>query len=211
MPPLETLGVFALAALALLLIPGPAVTYIVTRSIDQGRAAGLVSVAGIHVGTSVHILAATLGLSGLLLSSALAFDTVKYLGAAYLIFVGIRTLATRAEDALLPLRPRRHLRRVFADAVVVNALNPKTALFFLAFLPQFVEPSRGPIWLQIVGLGAVFTSIGLVTDSTYALSASAAAYRLRTSDAFARLRTRVAGVIYIVLGASAALASRSEG
>lgn len=211
MPPLETLGVFALAAVALLLIPGPAVTYIVTRSIDQGRRAGLVSVAGIHVGTSVHIIAATLGLSGLLLSSAVAFDAVKYLGAGYLVFVGVRTLLSRSADGAMPVRPQRNFRRIFADAVVVNALNPKTALFFLAFLPQFVDPARGAIAVQILALGALFTALGLVTDTGYALSASAAAYRLRTSTLFERLRTRFAGVIYIVLGASAALTARSEG
>ncbi len=210
MPPLETLGVFSLAAVALLLIPGPAVTYIVTRSIDQGRRAGLVSVAGIHVGTSVHIIAATLGLSGLLLSSAVAFDAVKYLGAAYLIVIGVRTLLARSADPDPLLPPRRQLRRIFADAVVVNALNPKTALFFLAFLPQFVDPARGAIAVQILALGALFTALGLVTDTGYALSASAAAYRLRTSSLFARVRTRFAGVIYIVLGASAALTARSD-
>jgi threonine/homoserine/homoserine lactone efflux protein len=158
----------------------------------------------------VHILAATLGLSGLLLSSALAFDIVKYLGAAYLVFVGIRTLVTRAEVAALELRPRRNFRRIFADAVVVNALNPKTALFFLAFLPQFVDPARGAIAVQILALGALFTALGLVTDTGYALSASAAAYRLRTSSFFARMRTRFAGAVYIVLGASAALTARAD-
>lgn len=211
MPSLETAGLFSVAAVALLLIPGPAVTYIVTRSIDQGRAAGLVSVAGIHVGTSVHIIAATLGLSGLLLSSAVAFEAVKYLGAGYLIVVGVRTLLSRSADGAMPMRPRRHFRRIFADAVVVNALNPKTALFFLAFLPQFVDPARGAITLQILALGALFVALGLLTDTGYALSASAAAYRLRTSSLFERMRTRLAGVVYIVLGASAAFTVRSEG
>ncbi|MBI2983734.1 MAG: LysE family translocator [Chloroflexi bacterium] len=211
MPSLETAGLFSVAAVALLLIPGPAVSYIVTRSIDQGRAAGLVSVAGIHVGTSVHIIAATLGLSGLLLSSAVAFEAVKYLGAGYLIVVGVRTLLSRSADGAIPMRPRRHFRRIFADAVVVNALNPKTALFFLAFLPQFVDPARGAITLQILALGALFVALGLLTDTGYALSASAAAYRLRTSSLFERMRTRLAGVVYIVLGASAAFTVRSEG
>lgn len=207
----ETIALFALAAIALLLIPGPAVTYIITRSITQGRAAGLVSVAGVHVGTSVHVLAATLGLSALLLSSALAFDSVKYLGAAYLVFVGVRMLFTRGEDAAFPSTPAHGMRRIFVDAVIVNTLNPKTALFFLAFLPQFVDPARGPIWAQTILLGGIFIGLGLVSDSGYALSSSAAAGRLRSSKAFARLRTPVAGLIYVVLGASAALTSRAEG
>jgi threonine/homoserine/homoserine lactone efflux protein len=211
MPSVEALGLFCVAAVALLLIPGPAVTYIVTRAIDQGRTAGLLSVAGVHVGTSVHIIAAALGLSGLLLSSALAFEAVKLLGAAYLILIGVRALLSRSEDPAIPIRPRRHLRKVFADGVIVNALNPKTALFFLAFLPQFVDPARGAVPFQVLLLGGVFTSLGLVTDSAYALSASAAASRLRRSPGFARARTRVAGVVYVALGASAAVTARSEG
>ena len=210
--PLETVALFAVAAVALLLIPGPAVTYIVTRSIEQGRRAGLVSVGGIHVGTLFHVVAATLGLSGLLMTSALAFNVVKYAGAAYLIFLGVRALTSRSSDGALALRPRHGLRRVFLDAVVVNALNPKVALFFLAFLPQFVDPSRGSIPLQVFALGFVYTALGLVTDSGYALFASGAASWLRASAAFARMRTRVAGAIYILLGASAALTgTRADG
>lgn len=207
----DTIAVFGVAALALLLIPGPAVTYIVTRSITQGRSAGLTSVAGVHVGTSVHILAATVGLSGLVLSSALAFDAVKYVGAAYLVFIGIRTFTAQPDEVAIPARIGPGLGRVFADAVVVNVLNPKTALFFLAFLPQFVDPSRGPVWAQTLLLGGTFVAIGLVTDSAYALMASAAAERLRSSGLFARVRTRAAGLIYIALGASALLASRADG
>jgi threonine/homoserine/homoserine lactone efflux protein len=206
----DTIVLFGFAALALLLIPGPAVTYIVTRSITQGRAAGLVSVAGVHVGTTVHILAATVGLSGLLLSSALAFDAVKYAGAAYLVFIGIRTFTAQPDAVAVPARLGPGLRRVFADAVLVNVLNPKTALFFLAFLPQFVDPARGPVWAQTLVLGGTFVAIGLVTDSAYAFTASAAAERLRTSGLFAHVRTRAAGLIYIALGASALLTSRGD-
>ena len=125
-------------------MPGPAVLYIVTRSIDQGRGAGLASVLGIHVGTLVHLAFATLGLSAILVSSATAFTVVKLLGALYLIVIGIRTLLGRADEADTdPQRPPRRRRRDFAEGVVVNVLNPKTALFFLAFLPQFVEPDTG--------------------------------------------------------------------
>ena len=208
----ENVVVFAVASIALLLIPGPAVTYIVTRSIDQGRRAGLVSVLGVHVGTSVHVVAATVGLSGIVLASSLAFGVVRYAGAAYLIYLGVRAIFARSDDAALQIAPARRMRRVFTDAIVVNVLNPKVALFFLAFLPQFVVPSAGSIPLQILLLGAIFTGLGLITDSAYALFASGAASWLRRSSAFRRLRTRVAGVIYVVLGASAAITgTRAEG
>src|SRR5512139_635660 len=131
---MPNLPVFLVAALILLLTPGPAVLYIVARSLDQGRLAGLVSVLSIEVGNSVHVLAAALGLSALLLSSALAFSVVKYLGAAYLIYLGLRRLLSR--DAAQPAAglQRQSLRRVFRQGVIVAVLNPKTALFFLAFL-----------------------------------------------------------------------------
>ncbi|HEX7787633.1 MAG TPA: LysE family translocator, partial [Methylomirabilota bacterium] len=137
-PEWSSLGLFVLAALVLLLTPGPAVLYIVTRSIDQGRRAGLVSVAGVHVGTLAHILAAAVGLSALLAASATAFSVVKYLGAAYLIYIGVRRLLDRRPPAAVGAGAPRRLRRAFVDGVIVNVLNPKTALFFLAFLPQFV-------------------------------------------------------------------------
>ncbi len=138
-PEWSSLGLFMIAALVLLLTPGPAVLYIVTRSIDQGRRAGLVSVLGVHVGTLAHIFAAAAGLSALLAASATAFGVVKYLGAAYLIYVGVRRLLDRTRMiAATPGEPKR-LRRAFLDGVIINVLNPKTALFFLAFLPQFVN------------------------------------------------------------------------
>ena len=143
-------ALFVVAALALLVVPGPAVLYIVTRSIHQGRRAGLVSVLGIHLGTLVHIAAATAGLSALLLSSATAFYVVKYAGAAYLIGLGLFTLLSRKGEAEIALGGERRLRRVFAQGVVVNVLNPKTALFFLAFLPQFVDPGHGHATLRHV-------------------------------------------------------------
>ena len=131
--------------------------YIVTRSIHQGRGAGLASVLGIHVGTLVHLTAATVGLSAILVSSASAFTVVKLLGALYLIVIGIRTLLGKADpDDTDPQRPPRRRRRDFAEGVVVNVLNPKTALFFLAFLPQFVDPDGYRAWEQILVLGLTF-------------------------------------------------------
>ena len=137
------LGLFVLAALVLLLTPGPAVLYIITCSMDRGRRAGLMSVLGVHAGTLVHVAAAAGGLSALLLASATAFSGVKYLGAAYLIWLGVRRLLDATPVGGLEATPATPLRRAFVDGVVVNVLNPKTALFFLAFLPQFVDASRG--------------------------------------------------------------------
>jgi threonine/homoserine/homoserine lactone efflux protein len=202
----ETLFVFSLAALAILAVPGPAVVYIVTRSIDQGRGAGLASVLGIHVGTLVHLTAATVGLSAILVSSATAFTIVKVLGALYLIVIGIRTLLGRADPADTdPQRPPRRRRRDFAEGVVVNILNPKTALFFLAFLPQFVDPARGQASLQILELGLMFMLLGLMTDSIWALAAGSAGETLRKSQRWARVQRYVSGSVFVALGIVTAL------
>ena len=154
----------SLASVVLLLTPGPAVLYIVARSVEQGRAAGLVSVLGIHLGTIVHITAAAVGLSALVVSSALAFAIVKYLGAAYLIWIGIRTLDGQGPDPEAPAVPAEPLRRAFRDGFVVNLFNPKTAIFFLAFLPQFVDPARGALHWQILVLGLTFMGLGIISD-----------------------------------------------
>jgi len=202
----EALAVFSLAALAILAVPGPAVLYIVTRSIDQGRGAGLASVLGIHVGTLVHLTAATVGLSAILVSSATAFTIVKVLGALYLIVIGIRTLLGRADPADTdPQRPPRRRRRDFAEGVVVNVLNPKTALFFLAFLPQFVDPARGQASLQILVLGLTFMLLGLVTDSIWALAAGSAGETLRKSRRWAQVQRYVSGSVFVALGVVTAL------
>src|SRR5215813_3782984 len=140
---LSRFPLFVLASLSLLLIPGPAVLYIVTRSIDQGRLAGLISVLGIEVGGLFHVAAAALGLSAILLSSALAFDIVKYLGAAYLIYLGVRKLLSPVEETGNADIQRESLSRIYWQGFAVNILNPKTALFFFAFLPQFVSPEKG--------------------------------------------------------------------
>jgi threonine/homoserine/homoserine lactone efflux protein len=204
-PDSTSLGVFAVAALALLVIPGPAVLYIVVQSAEQGRRAGLASVAGIHFGTLVHVVGATLGLSALIVASALAFSVVKYAGAAYLVYLGVRKLLER--DARVAFERRLEpLRRAFARGIVVNVLNPKTALFFLAFLPQFVDPDRGAVWSQALVLGLVFVGLGLVSDSLYALAAGSAAGILRRRRRAMRYGS---GLVYIGLGATAALAKRT--
>ena len=210
LPEWSSLGLFALAALVLLLTPGPAVLYIVTRSIDQGWRAGLVSVLGVHVGTLAHILAAAAGLSALLAASATAFGVVKYMGAAYLIYIGVRRLLDRRAAAGTGPGEPKHLRRAFLDGVIVNVLNPKTGLFFLAFLPQFVTEARGHVGEQIVALGVVFVLLGAVTDSLYALTAGSAARWLRGQPRFLAGERWVTGGLYISLGLVAALSSSNR-
>ena len=203
---LPNLPVFLLAALVLLLTPGPAVLYIVARSLDQGRLAGLVSVLSIEVGNSVHVLAAALGLSALLLSSAVAFSIVKYLGAAYLIYLGLRRLLARDPVQQAAGFQRQSLRRIFRQGVIVAILNPKTALFFLAFLPQFVDPSRGSVTAQLLMLGCLFVLMAVTTDSLYALLAGTAGQWLKGTRSFVRAERYVVGSVYIGLGVTAALA-----
>ncbi len=205
MPSASTFLLFGLAALGLLVIPGPAVLYIVTRSIHQGRAAGLVSVLGVATGSLVHVAAAALGLSALLMSSAVAFEAVKLVGAAYLVWLGIRTLRAHGGDEVPQDGDPARLSRSYTQGVVVNVLNPKTALFFLAFLPQFVDPAAGAAAPQMLVLGALFVTLGCLSDGTYALVASRLGEWLRSRPTFARNRRYVSGGVYITLGAVAAL------
>jgi threonine/homoserine/homoserine lactone efflux protein len=206
MPNLAHLSLFLLASVVLLLTPGPAVLYIIARSVDQGRRAGLVSVCSIEAGNFLHVVAATLGLSALLLSSALAFSIVKYLGAAYLIYLGLRKLFLHEEIRAASTRPPQSLRRIFSQGVMVAALNPKTALFFVAFLPQFVDPSQGAIAWQLLGLGCIFVFLALISDSMYALVAGMVGQWFKGSRSVVRAERYVVGSVYIGLGVTAALA-----
>ncbi len=204
MPDLSHYLLFVAAALVLLVIPGPAVIYIVTRSIDQGRRAGLMSVLGVAVGSVVHVTAAALGLSALLLSSTIAFPSVKYLGAAYLIFLGVQKFVKREHSTQAVERETHSAFQIFYLGVFANTLNPKTALFFFAFLPQFVNVSRGNVALQILFLGLTFTALGLCSDGSWALLASAAGNRLKQSPVFLRGQRYVAGSGYLGLGLATA-------
>jgi threonine/homoserine/homoserine lactone efflux protein len=208
MPDPALWGLFVLASLVLLLTPGPAVLYIIARSLDQGRAAGLVSVLGIHLGTLVHITAAAVGLSALVVSSAVAFSVVKYLGAAYLIWIGVRTLMTGDPDAKAAMVRTEPLHAVFRDGFVVNLFNPKTGIFFLAFLPQFVDAGRGAVHWQILVLGLTFMGLGILSDGVFALIAGAAGNLLRRNRRFLRFQRWFAGTSFIGLGITAALATR---
>lgn len=203
---LDHFGYFVAASLALLVIPGPAVLYIVARGIDQGRTAALVSVAGIHLGTVVHVVAAAVGLSAILAASATAFSVVKWAGAAYLIWLGIQRLRATDDPAEVTARPVVSLRRVFTQGVVVNVLNPKTAIFFLAFLPQFADPSAGSMPAQLVLLGLAFIVLGLATDGAYALASGTIGRALGRHRGAQRASRWVTGGTYIALGVGTAAA-----
>jgi threonine/homoserine/homoserine lactone efflux protein len=209
MPTASTIGLFLLAATALAIVPGPAVAYIVTQSIDQGRRAGLVSALGVASGGLVHVAAATVGLSALIASSATAFTIVKLVGAAYLIVVGIRRILAGDSEETEPRALRAPLRHIYRQGVVVNVLNPKTALFFLAFLPQFVDPQRGAVWPQVAVLGVSFVSVAVLSDMTYALVSDAIAGRIRRTGTGAKMRRWLTGGVFVALGVTAAVARRS--
>jgi len=205
MPEPTTLLLFAGAALALLVVPGPSVVYIVTRGIHQGRAAALVSVLGVTTATLVHTVFAAAGLSAILASSAVAFSIVKYAGSAYLVYLAVRTWLDRSDEHLDRLRPVADLRRVYAEGFVVNLLNPKTALFILALLPQFVDPGRGAAAMQILLLGGILASLGLLSDGTYALASGSIGSWLRRRRSIAGIQRRVSAAIYAALGIGTAL------
>ena len=200
---MSTFYLFVIASVVVLLIPGPAVIYIVTRSIDQGRKAGIVSALGAATGNSVHVFAAAFGLSALLASSAIAFSVVKYLGAAYLIYLGIKRLLSKDEvedDGA----PKASLSKIFRQGVVICILNPKVALFFLAFFPQFLDPAAAHPILQLMVLGATFVGLGVLTDGAYAVAAGSLGSVVRGKRRTAQVQRYVAGGTYVALGVASA-------
>lgn len=209
MPTTHAILIFAAAAIALLAIPGPSVLYIFTQSVIHGRRGGLVGMLGVQTGGLVHVVAASLGVSAVIASSATAFSLVKYAGAAYLVWLGISRL--RSDDSMADhtARPARSLARVYRQGFVVNTLNPKTALFFLAVLPQFVDPAQGTVWLQSLVLGALFITIAVVSDGIWALAAGWVSSHLRSKPARRAERYGTAGVL-IGLGVAAGLTDPSR-
>jgi threonine/homoserine/homoserine lactone efflux protein len=207
MPDASTFLLFAAASLAFLVIPGPSVFYIVTRSLTQGRRAGVTSMLGVQAGGLVHVVAAAFGVSALIASSAAAFTVVKYAGAAYLVVLGLRKLfSSGSEEPEAQPRDEASRSHLFWHGVVVNVLNPKTALFFLAFLPQFIDPDAGPIVPQMLVLGTMLVGLGVLSDGTYALVAARAGARLRATASARRMLDRVSGGIFVALGVVAAVA-----
>jgi threonine/homoserine/homoserine lactone efflux protein len=204
MPDGSTLLLFAGASLALLALPGPAVIYVVTRSLDQGRTAGMVSMLGVETGTFAYALAAAAGLTGLIAASVTAFTVVKYAGAAYLVYLGVRKLLERPEEEQ-PEVVVSGRSRLFLKGALVQLLNPKIAIFFVAFLPQFVHSSRGPVAVQILVLGTIFTVLAILSDGAYVLLAGAVGSWLRTGRRARSWLARFSGGVYIGLGLTAAL------
>ena len=206
MPDIGSIITFGIASIALLLIPGPAVIYILNRSVSDGREVGLAAVAGLELGNFMHVIAASAGLSAVLATSATAFNTVKWLGAGYLVFVGVRTLLTRPA-AVSGDSTSVSVKRSFTQGVVVNTLNPKVALFFLSYLPQFIDADKGAAWSQALVLGTTFVIIGCCTDGMYALTASALRTKLLTGRTLPIVQRYVAGTVFVALGVMAATTS----
>jgi threonine/homoserine/homoserine lactone efflux protein len=199
---------FAIASLALLVIPGPAVLYVINRSISDGRSTALAAVAGLEIGNFMHVIAATVGLSAVIAASATAFGVVKWIGAGYLIFIGIRTVSRKPasfnqEQKSLPRR------KSFTQGIVVNTFNPKVALFFLSFLPQFIDTEKGSAALQSLILGSLFVAIGLCTDGLYAFLASALRSTLLRGKSLPFVQRYVAGSVFVLLGVIAASTKRT--
>ncbi|MFB4313195.1 LysE family translocator [Actinomadura sp. 21ATH] len=197
---------FLLTAATLIAIPGPNHLYITARGMAEGRRAGIASALGVETGTLVHVAAAAAGLSAVVAASAAAFSTLRYAGAAYLVYLAIRTLRSRGgEDGDGTAPAPRPLRRVYLDGLLINLLNPKVILLFLAFLPQFVDQSAGAVPAQIVALGLAAALIGLVSDLLYAVAAGAIGARLRRQGGrFRRAGRYATGAVYLGLGAVAA-------
>ncbi len=210
MPDTSTLLVFAAAGVLLMVVPGPSVLFIITRSITDGRYTGLLCGLGVETGTLIHVAAAAIGLSALLASSATAFAVVKYAGAAYLVYLGIRAFRRRKPPTTFEAGAPQAPAKTFRQGLLVKILNPKVALFFLAFLPQFVDPARGPAWSQILVLGALLAGLGLVSDSLYALAAARAGGWLRRHPRVLSRERYLSGTVYVGLGVGAALSGENR-
>ncbi len=210
LPDTQSLVLFIMASLILLVVPGPAVFFIVARSIGQGCKAGLISTLGVHAGTGLHIAAAALGLSALLTSSVIAFNLLRIIGAAYLIYLGVRMLRQSDERTTLIPVSKNAMGRIFLDGFLVNVLNPKTALFFLAFLPQFADPSRGTVAAQIALLGGLFAVLGVITDSAYALLANTLSNWFRRNTRISIIQRYFTGSVFVSLGLLTAFSGTSR-
>ena len=210
MPDTTSLVFFLGAVVALLVIPGPVVLYIVTRSVSQGTKAGLVSVLGVQFGAIFHVLAAVLGISALLVASATAYAVLKYAGAAYLVYLGIRTLLRRDSSSQEAACEPMSLRKIFTQGAIVQILNPKSAMFFFAFLPQFVDPSAGSVTNQLLILGAIILTLGIISDGAYALVAGRLGAWLKRRPGFWKFQKYFSGSVYIGLGAITALGGSDE-
>jgi threonine/homoserine/homoserine lactone efflux protein len=206
--PSIVLATYITAAFALVLAPGPGQALVLARSITSGRKAGIITSLGLNVGTMVHTVAAALGLSAILATSATAFSVVKYAGAIYLIYLGLKAILERdpqiASKQTVPETPRQ----AFMRSIAIGILNPKVALFFLAFLPQFVDPARGPVILQFLILGAILACIGLTFDTVLASISGRLGRWFAQNPRFALWRQRLTGGVMMALGIDLALTQR---
>ena len=197
-----SLPLFLIAAIALIITPGPDMLYVIARSTGQGRKSGIASAFGVSTGILVHTLTAAIGLSGLLMTSAIAYNSIKYIGAAYLIYLGILTLTAKSKHHTRQQIPKTNLKTTFFQGFLSNVLNPKVALFFLAFLPQFVNSDRGTIALQILALGCLYILLCSFWLVLVALIASTASTWLQKRS---HLQKWLTGSIFIGLGARLAI------
>jgi len=208
MPSIEMVLVFMAAALALNLTPGPDMLYVTARSVSDGRAAGVLAAFGIATGTLVHIAALALGLAALLAAVPLAYDAVRIAGAIYLAAIGIQLVVRPRTAAAIAALPRSRLRVIFMQAVITNVLNPKVALFFLAFLPQFVDRAAGPPVPQVILLGVLFNLQGTLVNVGVALLASRGTSWLRSNEQRVTALQRMTGALFVALGARLAMGNR---
>ena len=208
MPDLHSLALFLAAGLALNLTPGPDMLYVAARGASEGRAAGIVSALGIGVGTLVHIALVAAGLAAILDAVPVAYVALRLGGAAYLIYLGVRALQAGPAAAAVEPPPPASLGAIFRQGVVTNVLNPKVALFFLAFLPQFVDPSRGSPVLQVIALGLLFDTTGTLVNLAVAIGSSRAAARFRQPGRAGALLHRLTGGVFIALGLRLAYSAR---
>ena len=208
MPDLSQLLIFMGVVALLFIAPGPAVILTLARSMSSGPKTGIATGAGIAVGDMLHTFAAVVGLSAILMTSAWAYESVKYAGAAYLIYLGFMAIRNSRPRPDIPAARPITAWPAFRQAVLIEILNPKTALFFLSFLPQFTDPARGEIWMQLLILGSVFVFMSFVYTSMLAIFAAGASGWLKRRSLLARWQGKLTGTIYIALGLQLALQER---
>lgn len=205
---LATLGAFAVIVLGLFVIPGPAVLLVGSRAVQGGRKAGMIAGLGIAAGDLVHTLFASIGLSAILMTSSIAFNAVKFAGAAYLLYLGVRAIMEKPSDPQLPQVAPQTSAKIFGQAVVIEVLNPKTSLFFLSFLPQFVHPGQGSTLIQFLILGLVFVMLSVIYTSTLAAGIQAIGRAVKRISWLGRWSGKIVGTIYIALGLKVAFQNK---
>lgn len=207
----EKFLIFVAASAVLIATPGPAVLFIIARSLSQGRGTGVVIACGVGLGNLVHVIAVALGLSAAFASSPLAFAILKYAGAAYLVYLGVSRMLTKPKGNGPVSSKTDSPGTAFRQGFIVAIFNPKIVLFFLAFLPQFTEPNGDPVWFQLLTLGLVFVAMGFVGDSSYGLLSGTIGQWMKENPGFARTERFLSGGVCCALGIAAATAGLHVG